>query len=304
MKSYEFVLHCTIVGEARPTTSYHVVFGQNRTLECSWCSRSVAIVSDRTDLFLFHCFGQFLSSRSHISVSLSFLSALHKSFLFEIYSIVCSAVCGRIEPSIQSRLPLYYTLNKPKFALVTSTDARNEIKAPKFGINWTINDRIIEVIDSSTGRTVYNRVSRLAKQKFFSRYANLIKQLPNLRNERTVTGDYSGTKQNAHDYQIAKRELVATLYRQNLGSWVKKPIELDKFSLLAHQPNRMCFELKQCTSSSPSSYSGFSWLMSCHSILSRDESRVKIKKKETQRRISNYVCGFGLRERKTFLLFQ
>lgn len=91
---------------------------------------------------------------------------------------------------------------------------------------------MVEVVDSSTGKTVYNKVSRLAKRKFFARYANLIKQLPNLRIERTITSDYSGTKQNAHEYQIAKRELCATLRSQCLGSWLKKPIELDKFSLI------------------------------------------------------------------------
>lgn len=97
---------------------------------------------------------------------------------------------------------------------------------------------MVEVVDSSTGRTVYNKVSRLTKQKFFARYANLIKQLPNLRIERKITRDYRGTKEYAHDYQIAKRELFAAFRLQNLGSWLKKPIELDTFSLLAYPPIR------------------------------------------------------------------
>lgn len=143
----------------------------------------------------------------------------------------CSAVCGRIEPGIQS-LPQCYSLNKPKFALVTSSDPRNEMNTPKFGINWTINERVVEVIDSSTGRTVQNGVSRLTKRKFFARYVKLIKQLPNSR-IKSVSGDYSETKQNAHDYQNAKQELCEAFRRLRLGSWVKKPAELDKFSLLS-----------------------------------------------------------------------
>lgn len=206
------------------------MFGQNCTLECSWCSRSFAIIDNTTDLFLFHCFGQFLSSRSHISVRVFCDSCVTQKSNLKFIRLL-SAVCGRIEPSIQSRLPSSYFLNKPKFALVTSTDSRNEINAPKFGINWTINERIVEVVDSNTGKTVYNEVSRLTKQKFFARFANLMKLLPNLQNGRTITDDYSGTKENAHDYQNAKRELIAAFRCQRLGSWLKKPIELDKFSL-------------------------------------------------------------------------
>lgn len=140
------------------------------------------------------------------------------------------AVCGRIETAIQG-LPPPYFLNKPKFALVTSTETRNQIKAPNFGINWTISSRTVEVVNSLTGKTVNNKVSRLTKQLFFSRYANLIKQLPNLRIPRTITGDYSEVKLTARDYQVAKRELFDAFRREDLGSWLKKPIEQDNFGM-------------------------------------------------------------------------
>ncbi|XP_031625540.1 double-stranded RNA-specific editase Adar isoform X2 [Contarinia nasturtii] len=140
------------------------------------------------------------------------------------------AVCGRIETSIQG-LPPPYFLNKPKFALVTSTETRNQIKAPNFGINWTFSQRTVEVVNSLTGKTVNNKVSRLTKQVFFTRFANLIKQLPNLRGPRSIAGDYRETKQTARDYQIAKRELFDAFRREDLGSWLKKPIEQDNFGL-------------------------------------------------------------------------
>lgn len=139
-------------------------------------------------------------------------------------------MCGRIETSIQG-LPPPYFLNKPKFALVTSTETRNQIKAPNFGINWTISQRTVEVVNSLTGKTVNNKVSRLTKQIFFMRYGNLIKQLPNLRIPRSISGDYSEAKQSARDYQVAKRELFDAFRREDLGSWLKKPIEQDNFSL-------------------------------------------------------------------------
>lgn len=140
------------------------------------------------------------------------------------------AVCGRIETSIQG-LPPPYFLNKPKFALVTSTETRNQIKAPNFGINWTCSQRTVEVVNSLTGKTVNNKVSRLTKQMFFVRYGDLIKKLPNLQNYRSIASDYSETKQASRDYQIAKRELFDAFRREDLGSWLKKPIEQDNFNL-------------------------------------------------------------------------
>lgn len=63
------------------------------------------------------------------------------------------------------------------------------------------------------------------------RYSNLIKQLPNLRIPRSINGDYSEAKQAAREYQVAKRELFDAFRREDLGSWLKKPIEQDNFSL-------------------------------------------------------------------------
>lgn len=121
-------------------------------------------------------------------------------------------------------------MNKPKFALVTSTETRNQIKAPNFGINY-IHDQPVEVVNSLTGKTVNNKISRLTKQVFFVRFANLIKQLPNIRIPRTITGDYGETKAMARDYQAAKRELFDAFRREDLGNWLKKPMEQDLFHL-------------------------------------------------------------------------
>lgn len=145
-------------------------------------------------------------------------------------SLYLSAVCGRIEASIQG-LPPPYFLNKPKLAEVTSTETRNQIKAPNFGINWSINQQSVEVVNSLTGKTVQNKISRLTKHVFFMRYANLIKQLPNIRILRNITDDYSELKASSRDYQMAKRELFDAFRREDLGSWLEKPIEQDAFPL-------------------------------------------------------------------------
>uniref|UniRef100_A0A1B0F9W2 Double-stranded RNA-specific editase Adar n=1 Tax=Glossina morsitans morsitans TaxID=37546 RepID=A0A1B0F9W2_GLOMM len=139
------------------------------------------------------------------------------------------AVCGRIEKSIQG-LPPPYHLNKPRLAQVTSSEPRNQAKAPNFGINWTLGDKEVEVVNSLTGKTVNNQISRITKQMFYRKYGNLMKNLPGI-NERKLTTDYGQTKAKIKDYQIAKRELFAAFRREDLGNWLKKPQEQDEFAL-------------------------------------------------------------------------
>lgn len=119
------------------------------------------------------------------------------------------AVCGRIETTIQGLPPPYY-LNKPKFALVTSAETRNQIKAPNFAINWTIGQKTVEVVNSLTGKTINGKVSRITKQAFFTKYADIIKRLPNVQN-RHVRGDYGETKMSVRDYQVSKENFLRTI---------------------------------------------------------------------------------------------
>lgn len=120
------------------------------------------------------------------------------------------AVCGRIETTIQGLPPPYY-LNKPKFALVTSAETRNQIKAPNFAINWTIGQKTVEVVNSLTGKTINGKVSRITKQAFFTKYADLIKRLPNVQN-RVVRGDYGETKMSVRDYQVSTKRKQNCVY--------------------------------------------------------------------------------------------
>uniref|UniRef100_A0A1B0CVB8 Uncharacterized protein n=2 Tax=Lutzomyia longipalpis TaxID=7200 RepID=A0A1B0CVB8_LUTLO len=150
-------------------------------------------------------------------------SLLHPAHMYR-------AVCGRIENSIQN-LPPPYQLNRPKLALVTSSEMRNPIKAPNFSINWTYGNAEVEIINSITGKTIHNKISRITKQSFFARYAKLISQLPLIEKRATIDCDYGEMKASVHEYQIAKQELFTAFKREDLGHWLKKPIEQNQFSL-------------------------------------------------------------------------
>jgi len=126
------------------------------------------------------------------------------------------AVCGRIEKSIQG-LPPPYHLNKPRLALVTSAEPRNQAKAPNFGINWTIGDTELEVVNSLTGRTIGGQVSRITKQAFFVKYGFLMTNLPGIL-VRKVTTDYGQTKANVKDYQVCHLLLSTFVVHQKLST--------------------------------------------------------------------------------------
>lgn len=50
----------------------------------------------------------------------------------------CRAIAGRLEKSIQG-LPPPYRLNIPKLALVTSSEARCQLKPPNYSVNWVFS---------------------------------------------------------------------------------------------------------------------------------------------------------------------
>lgn len=53
------------------------------------------------------------------------------------FGLFFSAIAGRLEKSIQG-LPPPYRLNVPKLALVTSSEARCQLKPPNYSVNWVI----------------------------------------------------------------------------------------------------------------------------------------------------------------------
>ncbi|KAL7030629.1 hypothetical protein ACKWTF_006732 [Chironomus riparius] len=153
-------------------------------------------------------------------------SLLHPNHMYR-------AIAGRLEKSIKG-LPPPYRLNIPKLALVTSSEARCQLKPPNYSINWTIGQSQIEIINSFTGKTVCNKYSRLTKQNMFHRFSRIVSQLPNVSN-RSICKDYGDEKGLVYDYQQAKRELIAAFQREELGNWLKKPIEQDQFPLILNE---------------------------------------------------------------------
>ncbi|XP_062699663.1 double-stranded RNA-specific editase Adar-like [Aedes albopictus] len=162
-------------------------------------------------------------------------SLLHPAHMYR-------AICGRIENSIQG-LPPPYRLNKPKLALMTSAESRNQTKPPNFSINWLIGCPDVEIVNSFTGKLINNntntnKMSRLSKQSFYRRFAAVIERLPHARFHE-IKPSYGETKMCVPEYQQAKKELFSAFSKEDLGDWLKKPIEQDQFTLMAPKPEEL-----------------------------------------------------------------
>lgn len=151
-------------------------------------------------------------------------SLLHPSHMFR-------AVCGRVEAALQGGpLPSpHYQLNRPKLALVTSSEQRNQLKAPNFSVNWSCGDEEVEIINSVTGKTLQSKVSRICKKMFLGRFMDVVQKLR--ATPPTAHSDYGELKAAVQDYQDVKEGLYKALQREDLGNWLKKPVEQDQFTL-------------------------------------------------------------------------
>lgn len=134
---------------------------------------------------------------------------------------------------------------------MTSAESRNQTKPPNFSINWVIGCQEVEIVNSFTGKLINNntntnKMSRLSKQSFYRRYAAIIERLPEPAPVlREVLPTYFETKMAVPEYQQAKKELFAAFAKEDLGDWLKKPIEQDQFTLIPPKPEELALVQQQ-----------------------------------------------------------
>merc|ERR1712200_135525 len=96
-----------------------------------------------------------------------------------------------------------------------------------------------EIINGSTGKTASGTPSRLCKSSLVKKFMSAA-SLPTIRTRTGIKmigagkktgGSYSNLKEQATDYQKAKRSMVANLKGSGAGKWMKKPVEQDQFKI-------------------------------------------------------------------------
>ncbi|XP_060078079.1 double-stranded RNA-specific editase 1-like [Ylistrum balloti] len=141
------------------------------------------------------------------------------------------AVCTRLS-GIENIFEPYH-LHQPYLSGISNPESRQPGKAPNFAVNWCCTDPSLEVINAMTGKLEDGGVSRLCKNSLFESFSKLYGCLPSLTSQTVIAKPrtYSEAKGAVMDYQLAKSQLFKTFQSLGLGSWVKKPIEQDQFTL-------------------------------------------------------------------------
>lgn len=143
------------------------------------------------------------------------------------------AVNGRIEFEIERKtLPRAFKFNKPQLCQVTNN---NTIEAPYpfplHSANWNYPCKNVEIVNGTTGHVIGEKktYSRLSKRAFFVRYWRLGKDLGCPDMKCTKNMNYTISKQRIALYQAAKDKFIDACSRSGIGSWAKKPFNLDDF---------------------------------------------------------------------------
>ena len=101
-----------------------------------------------------------------------------------------------------------------------------------FSLNWSQGDSAMEIIDASAGRQASREPSRLCKRRLFVRFSLVCERLSAVTSVQSISPDvsYRQAKALARTHQAAKEALLAHL-EPRLGYWLRKPHDLDGFSL-------------------------------------------------------------------------
>ena len=137
------------------------------------------------------------------------------------------ATFGRIKLE-QDSLPVGYHLSQPRLSPVSQPEARLPQKAPQYAVNWLADSENMEVINTVTGKQYNGEASRLCKAELFRLFAETWNQLNSGQEFSSV---YIDVKKMADDYQAAKITLYKAFRAAELGCWMERPVEEDKFLL-------------------------------------------------------------------------
>uniref|UniRef100_A0A0A9ZHZ6 Double-stranded RNA-specific editase 1 n=1 Tax=Lygus hesperus TaxID=30085 RepID=A0A0A9ZHZ6_LYGHE len=143
------------------------------------------------------------------------------------------AIYGRIESTLIG-LPPPFRLNKLMMNTTSSPEARHPGKAPNHSVNWVTMEEEVEVVNAMTGKCINGQVSRLCKQKLFSKFFDCLQAGIPTKSNITVDSapeTYFDAKNSADSYNDAKNHMVDAFKKAGLGVWMKKPVEQDHFHL-------------------------------------------------------------------------
>uniref|UniRef100_A0A3B4TQV9 Adenosine deaminase RNA specific B2 (inactive) n=1 Tax=Seriola dumerili TaxID=41447 RepID=A0A3B4TQV9_SERDU len=140
------------------------------------------------------------------------------------------ALTRRLAPV--KHLPLPYRRRRVLLSCI-SNEVRPAGKAPNISVNWSCGDGGLEEISTSTGRRRdAGTPSQLCRSSLFARWQRLQQQLNGqISGAEAATGTYCGSKMAAGCYQRALQQFTGALQVGGLGTWLRKPPQLDHLNV-------------------------------------------------------------------------
>uniref|UniRef100_A0A3B4TQR6 Adenosine deaminase RNA specific B2 (inactive) n=1 Tax=Seriola dumerili TaxID=41447 RepID=A0A3B4TQR6_SERDU len=136
------------------------------------------------------------------------------------------ALTRRLAPV--KHLPLPYRRRRVLLSCI-SNEVRPAGKAPNISVNWSCGDGGLEEISTSTGRRRdAGTPSQLCRSSLFARWQRLQQQVGQ---RKAATGTYCGSKMAAGCYQRALQQFTGALQVGGLGTWLRKPPQLDHLNV-------------------------------------------------------------------------
>ncbi|KAM3604179.1 uncharacterized protein V6R79_007403 [Siganus canaliculatus] len=124
-------------------------------------------------------------------------------------------------------LPFPYRRRQLLLSCLSNSQVRPAGKAPNVSVNWTCGDGGLEEISTSTGRRKESGTpSRLCRRSMFVCWHRLQQQL---NGAEISPGTYFSSKMASGCYQRAMQQFTTALQTCGLGTWLRKPPELNDF---------------------------------------------------------------------------
>ena len=140
---------------------------------------------------------------------------------------IARGICCRLTRAPASQLEV----NHPQLLVVSSApnkDTFTDKPRPDVSLHWTLGMEDPEQLSVSTGRLVSGESALICKRKLLESFHTLCRAA---RIDVAVDTPYCVIKATAEDYQRKKEHLYSELEGKGFGRWVKKPPEVDNFSL-------------------------------------------------------------------------
>ena len=141
---------------------------------------------------------------------------------------ISRGICCRLTQAPASQLDV----NHPKLLVVSDPpikEALTRSSQPNVSLHWTIGMDDLEQLDARTGRLVSSgKPAMICKRNLLESFHSLCRAA---RIDVAVDTPYCVIKATAEDYQRKKEHLYSELEGKGFGRWVKKPPEVDNFSL-------------------------------------------------------------------------